>query len=138
MGYSAFSNYIQYKISVPSKTGTKSENQLLRIKKIKMFFDNRLIIIDEAHNMRITNENKNDKAAVLLMELAKYTDNMRLLLLSATPLYNSYEEIIWLTNLMNMNDKRSLIKISDIFDKEGHFKKQKINDERPEDLLKRK
>ena len=138
MGYSAFSNYIQYKISVPSKSGTKSDNQLLRIKKIKMFFDNRLIIIDEAHNMRITNENKNDKAAVLLMELAKYTDNMRLLLLSATPLYNSYEEIIWLTNLMNMNDKRSLIKISDIFDKEGHFKKQKINDERPEDLLKRK
>ena len=53
---------------------------------------------------------------------------MKLLLLTATPMFNNSKEIIWLTNLMNMNDKRSLIKISDIFDKEGHFKKQKINE----------
>ena len=42
---------------------------------------------------------------------------MRLVGLSATPMYNSYAEIIWLTNLLNANDKRALIKQSDVFDK---------------------
>ena len=66
LGYSAFSNYIQYKIAVPTKTGSKKENELLRRKKMKMFFDNRLIIIDEAHNYesRITKENNQDKIPV--------------------------------------------------------------------------
>lgn len=46
---------------------------------------------------------------------------MRLLLLSATPLYNSYNEIIWLVNLLNANDKRGLIKIEDVFNNDGTF-----------------
>jgi hypothetical protein len=77
------------------------ERNKMKIQKIKNVFNNRLIIIDEVHNIRITNENtkKKRKSAELLMDVAKYTENMRLLLLSATPMYNSYEEIIWLTNL---------------------------------------
>jgi hypothetical protein len=42
---------------------------------------------------------------------------MRLLLLSATPMYNSYKEIIWLVKLMNINDKRASIDENDVFDK---------------------
>jgi len=55
-------------------------------------------------------------------------DNLRLLLLSATPMFNSYKEIIWLINLMNMNDRRSIIGISDIFDKKGKFKNKAAED----------
>ena len=52
------------------------------------------------------------------MKLVKHIDNLRLLLLSATPMYNSYKEIVWLLNLMNRNDHRSEIDVKDIFDKE--------------------
>jgi hypothetical protein len=47
---------------------------------------------------------------------------MRFLLLSATPMYNSYKEMIWLLNLMNTNDRRGRIEVRDIFKKNGDFK----------------
>jgi len=31
-------------------------------------------------------------------------------------MYNSYKEIIWLLNLMNMNDGRGIIQTKDVFD----------------------
>ena len=69
----------------------------------------------------MTDENKNKKIAVNLMKLVNYTKKMRFLLLSATPMYNNYKEIIWLINLMNANDNRHLLNVSDIFDKNGNF-----------------
>ena len=36
-------------------------------------------------------------------------------------MYNSYKEIIWLLNLMNINDKRAQINIKEVFDKNGDF-----------------
>ena len=124
MGYTQFANFIELKTNISSeKKLSKEEKQKEKIKKIKSFFDNRLIIIDEVHNIRITNENNNKRTAELLMELVKYTDNMRLLLLSATPMYNSYEEIIWITNLMNLNDKKDKIISKDIFNSKGEFTK---------------
>ena len=96
----------------------------MEIRKIKKIFNNRLIIIDEVHNIRLADDNNSEKkkTALLLMKVAKYTENMRLLLLSATPMFNSYKEIVWLTNFMNINDKRATIEMSDIFDKDGNFK----------------
>ena len=135
MGYTKFANYISDSIEVKGIGYSKEERNKMKIQKIKNVFNNRLIIIDEVHNIRITNENKNRKSAELLMDVAKYTENMRLLLLSATPMYNSYEEIIWLINLMNLNDKRSVIKISDVFDKDGNFKE---DGETGKELLRRK
>jgi hypothetical protein len=122
MGYTQFANFIQDSTEIKGVGYTKEEKIRIKKQKIKTIFNNRLIIIDEVHNIRITKENKNKKAAELLMEVAKQSDNMRLLLLSATPMYNSHEEIIWLTNLMNLNDNRSTIKINDIFDKSGDFR----------------
>ena len=134
MGYTQFANYISNAIEVKGTGKTSEEKQRIKIREIKNVFNNRLIIIDEAHNIRITNENKNRKAAELLMEVAKYTDNLRLLLLSATPMYNSYEEIVWIVNLMNINDKRGQITISDVFESDGSFKQEPSGLE----LLKRK
>ena len=56
------------------------------------------------------------------MKLVKSVENLRLLLLSATPMYNTYREIIWLLNLMNANDRRGQIDIKNVFDKMGNFK----------------
>jgi hypothetical protein len=102
------------------------------IKRLQNEFNNRLIVIDEVHNIRKTDDNENKKVAINLELLVKSALNMRFLLLSATPMYNSYKEIIWLLNIMNTNDRRGRIEVRDIFDKAGNFKKN------GEELLTRK
>ena len=39
-------------------------------------------------------------------------------------MFNSCEEIIWILNMMNMNDRRSVLKISDVFDKYENLKEE--------------
>jgi hypothetical protein len=92
------------------------------IQRLKAEFNNRLIVIDEVHNIRKEDDNKNKKVAVNLEILVKSAENMRLLFLSATPMYNNYTEIIWLLNIMNTNDRRGKISVSDVFEKSGNFK----------------
>jgi hypothetical protein len=148
LGYGQLANYIiktihfeeelkreQNKLEVQKnvkKTGDKTKVQLLSdikitlnkriIKKLKNEFENRLIVIDEVHNIRKTEDNDNKKVAIHLELLIKAVQNMKLLLLSATPMYNSYKEIIWLLNLMNINDRRGKLEVKDVFDKNGNFK----------------
>ena len=111
MGYIEFANYIQKKTSVAEGSGySATEIKKIQISRIKKLFNNRLIIIDEVHNIRNADDNKNKRIGELLMNVVKNSDNLRLLLLSATPMYNNYKEIIWLVNLMNANDKRATIK----------------------------
>ena len=131
MGYTQFANFINDSTEIKGVGYSKEDKLRIKQKKIQTVFNDRLIIIDEVHNIRITNENKNKKTAELLMKVAKYAKNMRLLLLSATPMYNSHEEIIWMTNLMNLNDNRDEIKITDVFDKYGNFRSK--DDKHPED-----
>ena len=124
------------------KQGEKSKIQTLKdikvelnsriIKRLQYEFNNRLIVIDEVHNIRKTDDNENKKVAINLELLVKSVRNMRFLLLSATPMYNSYKEIVWLLNIMNTNDRRGRIEVRDIFDKNGNFKKN------GEELLTRK
>jgi hypothetical protein len=123
MGYRELSNFITKKTTIDDETKySRSQLEKLKARKIQAIFNNRLMIIDEVHNIRISDDNKErKKTATLLMEVVKHAENMRLLLLSATPMFNSYTEIIWLVNLMNMLDKRSTIRESDVFDKEGNF-----------------
>ena len=118
MGYTQFSNYIDKKLEVPSSSKNKEK---LRLKLLKETFDNRLVIIDEVHNIRLSNDNKLKKISSSLFKIASNSENFKMLLLSATPLYNNYKEIVWLLNLMNANDKRSLTNIKDIFDSNGDF-----------------
>jgi hypothetical protein len=123
MGYTTFANFINESIEIKGEIQyNDDEKKRIKGQRIKNIFNDRLIIIDEVHNIRMTNENASRKPADLLMDVARNTDNMRLLLLSATPMYNSHEEIIWLVNLMNLNDKRKTIKTTDVFEKDGSFK----------------
>jgi superfamily II DNA or RNA helicase len=147
LGYVQFANYIiktmNYEEEVQKQTfkrketskkqGEKTKIQMLRdvkielnsriIKRLQNEFNNRLIVIDEVHNIRKTDDNENKKVAINLELLVKSALNMRFLLLSATPMYNSYKEIVWLLNIMNTNDRRGRIEVRDIFDKNGEFKK---------------
>jgi len=145
LGYVQFANYIiktmnyneevekqKYKKDEQKKKGEKSKIQMLKdvkielnsriIRRLRNEFDNRLIVIDEVHNIRKTDDNENKKVAINLELLVKSALNMRFLLLSATPMYNSYKEMVWLLNLMNTNDRRGRIEVRDIFKKNGDFK----------------
>ena len=93
------------------------------LRRLRNEFNNRMIVIDEVHNIRKTDDNENKKVAINLEYLVKAAENMRFLLLSATPMYNNYKEIVWLLNLMNTNDRRCKIEVRDIFDANGNFKK---------------
>jgi hypothetical protein len=125
MGYGQLANFISNSLKEEVDIELSQEEiRKIEIRKIKKIFNNRLIIIDEVHN---SSEDK--QVGVSLMKVAKYAENMRFLLLSATPMFNSFKEIIWLVNLMNLNDKRAMIEYSDVFDKEGNFLPQTTSPE---------
>ncbi len=89
--------------------------------KIKEYFSDRLIIIDEAHNLRNSSEKGTKQTAQTFWQLLKHTENVKLVLLTATPMFNSSTEIVWLMNLLLTNDKRKNMKVSDVFDKFGNL-----------------
>ena len=118
IGYIEFANQINNLV----------ENKAKKSRKIKEKFSDRLIIIDEVHNIRTQDNSSGDTDNVKsrrtiknFLDLVTHADNMKLLLLTATPMFNNAKEIIWLTNLMNLNDKRFPIKIKDVFDDKGDF-----------------
>lgn len=146
-GYEKFANYIHRVLTnnaIIDDDDVKITPSM--IKSLKRVFNGSLIVIDEVHNIRtvekgnhthcLLHRNTKDERAkkqniknsrqdctpFLLETLVKYSDNVRLLLLSATPMYNSYKEIIWLLNLMNMNDKRSIMNMNDVFSSNGEIK----------------
>ena len=137
LGYIEFSNYISKKSQVKSDVSDKIKASIVK-KKLKNLFNNRLIIIDEIHNIRISDDNQDKRVAQELYKLVQNVDHLRLLLLSATPMYNSYKEIIWLVNLMNVNDKRSPIDIKNVFNNDGSFKVNEEGEEIGKELLARK
>jgi hypothetical protein len=123
LGYGQFANYIIKTASTESGNYKNDKERMRRaVRQLKSEFDGRLIVIDEVHNIRMTEDNENKHVAMNLELLVKSADNLRLLLLSATPMYNSYKEIVWLINLMNINDRRGKFIESNIFDKDGNFK----------------
>jgi len=127
-GYTKFGNLVK-EITEYKRTGTGDKLELLKkqfkIRRIKEEFSDRLIIIDEAHNIRdITDSDDTGDRDIYnkLKDIARYSENMKLLLLSGTPMYNSNKEIIWIANILNLNDGRGVIKTSDVFDSNGKLK----------------
>ena len=121
MGYVKQNNYIVSKSSFEGDLDEDKKNEIIK-KRLNKTFNNRLIIIDEVHNIRMSDDNKEKRVATELLKLVNNVKNMRLLLLSATPMYNSYKEIIWIINLLNINDNRSEIRVQDVFTPDGNFK----------------
>jgi superfamily II DNA or RNA helicase len=67
--------------------------------------ENKIIIIDEAHNIRNTLGKKEKKIIKPILSFIKASKNNKLVLLSATPMFNEAEEILWLCGLLMSNDK---------------------------------
>ena len=134
----SFKGYVQFSNEIVRNSGNASDPLEYKIKNLENEYSDRLVVIDEVHNIRISDDNENKNVAKNLMFLVSVVSNLRLLLLSATPMFNSYKEIVWLINLMNMNDRRGMISVSDIFSSDGSWKKGKRGEEIGKDLLMRK
>jgi hypothetical protein len=151
-GYLQFANWILKQLGkIPSHL-TGSERESLENYTISKIFSDKLLIIDEAHNLRDTSggfsmdishtatdddDEEDDPASStddhaggkrltpLLRRIVKYSSGMRLLLMSATPMYNKAAEISHLLNLLIVNDTKDTNPnklIGDIFTKEGNLK----------------
>jgi superfamily II DNA or RNA helicase len=130
MGYLEFANEVERQLNIV--VGTETDNEKIKRKEqnwIKNTFSNTMIIIDEVHNIREMKESGDEnvkKIQMILKKVAKYSHNMKLIILSATPMYNDVREIIWILNILRLNDGRERIKVSDIFDKEGGLVKDVV------------
>jgi len=114
-GYLEFSNMIAKYIKEYITPDMEKNKEIYERKAIREFFDNKLLIIDEIHNIRTEKEENSRKIIETLYKIVKYNNNMKLLILSATPMYNSSIEIIWLLNLLLLNDNRPEITEKEIF-----------------------
>lgn len=133
-----FVGYLQFSNEIIKNSGKESDSIEVKIRNLQNAYNDTLVVIDEVHNIRISSDNENKNVAKNLMFLVTVVNNLRLLLLSATPMFNSYKEIMWLLNLMNMNDRRGVIGITDVFDKNGDFKKDENGNDIGKEMLIRK
>lgn len=89
-------------------------------------FDNRLIIVDEAHNIRGARDTTEKEVTAAMDTLVKIANGVVLVLLTATPMYHSYEEIIYYFNLFRWNERRQegndSMKPEDFFNDDGTLK----------------
>jgi hypothetical protein len=118
LGYDQFASLIEKTSNVDDTITDPSHRTKIMKQKLKITFGNSLIVIDEFHNIRNADDKSaNRGVANQLYKLAKFGPflSMRLLLLSGTPMYNSYREIIWLINVMRLNDGRAEIDYREIF-----------------------
>jgi hypothetical protein len=151
-GYQAFANWIEktLKQHVPPgltdpKARAAAENEVLR-----QLFSDHLIIVDEAHNLRDTGADEAEPAAApagtdtespaagevaenaggkalnpYLKRIVLHAEGLRLVLMTATPMYNSAPEIVLLLNYLRMNDTKtesSALRIGDLFTKDGRLR----------------
>lgn len=133
-----FYGYVEFSNEINRASGKETDKLETKIRNLTRAFENSLLVVDEVHNIRIVTDESKKNISKNLMFLANAVPNISLLLLSATPMFDNYKEIIWLLNLMNLNDRRACISISDIFDSSGAWKKDKNGKEIGKELLKRK
>ena len=110
---------------IESKTknlDSPAQKELKMIEVIQKMFNNAVIIVDEAHELRDTNEKESKIVPPVLNKVLQHATNVRLIFLSATPIYDKPQNIISLINYFLLNDKRQPIKEAQIFDKDGNIK----------------
>jgi hypothetical protein len=88
---------------------------------ISEYFSNRLIIVDEIQNIRTTGEGGDQIAPQMLEKIIHYSEDIKLVMMSATPMFNNATEIIYILNLLLENDGREKVKANDLFNSRGEL-----------------
>ena len=116
-GYASFANSVKKMLNKYTKHLT-DEREIFKTKidLIKKHYSNRVLIIDEVHNIRSDENNSETRDTIYYIEMViKYSNKLRLILLTANPMYNINTEIVWILNMLLMNDNRNTISEKDIF-----------------------
>jgi hypothetical protein len=155
MGYVQFHRMIDDLVKRVPKGLDEEAAAEQRDRILRREFSGRLVVIDEAHNLRdnpaesveddtdnpggdmeLTESQAGKRLTPSLMKVLNASHGMKLVLMSGTPMYNSYKEIIFLLNLLLMNDKKVTLSERDIFvPMTGAFKKGKEGQKGGEELL---
>ena len=123
-GFLSFANKIEKEINAESND--RDDREYLKLQVIRKNYSNRIFIVDEVHFTRdyavasSTNDQASKKIAEYLDLIARYGENNKFILASATPMYNKPVEIIDILNILLLNDKRPPIETSDIFKSDGY------------------
>ena len=117
-GYGAFESYFEHEVLIPSKRtypdNIKKRSEII-IQRISEIFGDRLLIIDEVHNIRDSQKKK--EIIQYLRLIARFAYNTRLLFMSGTPMYNKTDEIIDLLNILRLNEGLPAIPYELVFEK---------------------
>ncbi len=145
-GYGVFANELEYDLSGISPLITGARREAIENNTLREKYSGALLIIDEVHNLRDTSneapaitdaeeggaelgpiekdEISGKKLTPYLTKLLRAVDGLKLVMMTATPMYNTYKEIIFLMNLILMNEKKAEITESDIFYPDGTFREK--------------
>jgi hypothetical protein len=122
-GFKMWARDVSKEIDAKTKNIESPEDKERKtIEVIQKMFNNAVIIVDEAHELRDNNEKEAKIVTPVLNMVLENASNVRLIFLTATPIYDKPQNIISLINYFLLNDKRSLIKENDVFDKFGNLK----------------
>ena len=114
-GHDMFGNLIE---SIYQRIDRDFDSSVAEIEKkntIKTMFDGRLIIIDEAHTLRSSDRGGMKPSYEAVFSVLRHCDNCRLMLLTATPMFDTAGEIVDLINLMRANEGLQLLVRGDLF-----------------------
>ena len=138
-GYLQFANFIRSITNKVTTTGNKKLDDEKISALLRREFNYHMIVIDEAHNLRdidgVDKEEDNDTVEADVSESAagklltpyltrvlRYVEGIKLMLMTATPMFNNVREIVFLLNRFLINEKREQISDGDIFDGSGELK----------------
>ncbi len=145
IGYGVFANELESDLSSISEKYSPQQREDLERRMLQDKFSGKLLIIDEVHNLRDTSneavlptdsdqgselgpierdEIAGKKLTPYLTKLLRAVDGLKLVMMSATPMYNTYKEIVFLMNLILMNEKKAELIESDIFFPDGTFREK--------------
>jgi Helicase conserved C-terminal domain/Type III restriction enzyme, res subunit len=112
MGPRQFANYVR-----------KLGEGLNPVERVRAKFSGMLIIVDEAHHLRTHGGGPSGEnlVAPALRRVLQCAEDVKLLLMTATPMFNDPRDLLELVNLMLMNDKRPRIAASEVFDSSGRL-----------------
>lgn len=126
MGYGAFANMIQAEMNkINPDLDAAVRDDFINADLIARFSDH-LIIVDEAHNLRDVEagEIRDDvdptasgdaaegkKLTPILQRILAVCEGLRLMLMTATPMYDTAPEILFLLNLLILNDSKDVGKL---------------------------
>ena len=101
---------------------SKQQRQAAERRAMTEAFGQRLFIIDEAHDLRVAGAGNTKRAWDALRKIAEKADETRVLLLTATPVFDTASDIISLLNLLLLNDGKQPLRQAAFFTGDGKLR----------------